>query len=285
MSERQAMFWRTSENRSVNCALCPRGCYILEGSAGFCGVRENKKGVLYSSSYGQVSSIAMDPIEKKPLFMFNPGKRVLSVGSFGCNFRCPFCQNYEISQRYSTRRLSAEVLEPEQITALAVRLPDNIGVAYTYNEPLVGYEFVYDCAERIHRAGLCNVLVTNGYINKGPFEALLPHIDAMNIDLKGLDIYRKIGGDARTVKETIALANGRCHLEITTLVIPGENQGEVESLAAWIASINPEIPLHLSRFFPRYQYSDKEPTQRETIQALFKTAKQYLKNVYTGNMA
>jgi len=257
-------------------------------------VRENLSGALIASGYGEVSSVALDPIEKKPLYLFRPGKRVLSIGGFGCNLRCLFCQNYEISMVYTQGREGRQkpgrerINTPEYIAALAVQtVPDgNIGVAYTYNEPLIGYEFLYDCAVLVRDAGLCNVVVTNGYINPEPLETLLPLIDAMNIDLKGFtgDFYKNVGGNLETVKESIVLSNKRCHVEVTTLIIPGENENDITELAKWLSSVDPEIPLHLSRFFPRYHYNDRTPTPRDTVLKLCETAKKYLKNVFAGNI-
>ena len=282
----EARYYTVIDDHSVSCALCPHNCIINNGKSGICGVRRNEDGKLYAASYGKVSSIALDPIEKKPLNMFHPGKMILSVGSFGCNLRCPFCQNSEISLRYAERWNRSENISPEQIATLAKKHAHygSIGVAYTYNEPLIGYEFVYDCARQIKKAGLSNVLVTNGYINSEPLENLLPHIDAMNIDLKGFTgtFYRKLNGSTAPVMETIALSHRRCHIEVTTLVIPGENDSEeeVSALAKWIASLDPDIPLHLSRFFPRYKYADREPTEKETIIGLRKAARRYLGNVF-----
>jgi len=286
----EAMFWSPAENGAVQCKLCPRNCIIPEGIAGLCGVRRNNHGRLCAESYGKVSAAALDPIEKKPLYLFHPGKRILSIGAFGCNLRCPFCQNSDISLEYQKARRAAQTLTPEDIAALAVRTvaEGNIGVAYTYNEPLVGYEFVRDCAGLVRDAGLQNVLVTNGCVNPGPLETLLPLVNAMNIDLKGFSqrFYRKLGGDLKAVKETIALAYRHCHVEVTTLVILGENDSEEEiaALAKWIASLGLEIPLHLTRFFPRYKYAGRAVTPRETIDRLSEVADIYLRNVFAGNM-
>ena len=285
---RIASYWNTDKNNAVRCGLCPHRCLVREGASGICGIRENREGVLLAASYGMISSIALDPIEKKPLYMFHPGKSVLSIGSFGCNLRCGFCQNYEISAEYGDILRSARLMSPDDVVALAVETAKggNIGVAYTYNEPLIGYEFLHDCAVLAHGAGLCNVLVTNGCINKEPLEDLLPLVDAMNIDLKGFrdDFYTKLGGSLETVKGTIAMSAGRCHVEVTTLVVPGENEGDVEELAKWLSSVSPDIPLHLTRFFPRYHYSGKAPTPRETIIKLCGVAEKYLRNVFSGNM-
>jgi len=283
------MFWKLAENGLANCELCHHNCKIPEGKSGFCNVRENIDGRLYAASYSLVSAIALDPIEKKPLYMFYPGKLILSIGGFGCNLRCPFCQNCEISINFNNYK-NTQAVSPEYIAELAKKsVPDgNIGVAYTYNEPFMGYEFIYDCAKLIRNAGLFNILVTNGCVNREPLELILPFIDAMNIDLKSFSnsFYKKIGGNLETVQDTIKSASKSCHVEITTLIIPGENdsEDEIAELAGWLASLDTSIPLHLSRFFPRYKYSHKEPTSRETVIRLSNIAKKYLKNVFTGNM-
>jgi len=306
MNSQQGMFWTAGEDNNVRCGLCPHRCLIAENEAGRCGVRENQGGKLIASSYGMVSSVALDPIEKKPLNMFFPGKSILSIGGIGCNLRCAFCQNHEIStlgvrqgvgltivndklQNLTHRTGRAEKrLSPDDIVRLAVQAePEgNIGVAYTYNEPLIGYEFLRDCAGLVREAGLKNVIVTNGYINKEPLAALLPLVDAMNIDLKGFTegFYNKLGGTLGPVMETIALSHKSCHVEVTTLVVPEENESDIEDLAGWLSSISRDIPLHLSRFFPRYRYSDAKPTPRETILKLCEIAKKHLKYVFAGNM-
>jgi len=213
---------------------------------------------------------------------------ILSVGSFGCNLRCPFCQNHEISMAGDGGIQTADV-SPEQLAdkAAELRPRGNIGAAYTYNEPLVGYEFVRDCAALVHERGMVNVLVTNGTVEEAPLRALLPLIDAANIDLKGFTPawYRRLGGDLETVKRTIALASECCHVEVTTLLVPGENDsvGEIQSLARWLAGIDRNIPLHLSRFFPRYKMTDRPPAPVETVYALAETAREQLTYVYTGN--
>jgi len=286
-SKHEAMFYHTDGGDAV-CGLCPHRCRVPENAAGFCKVRENIGGRLYAAGYGLVSSIALDPIEKKPLYMFHPGSNVLSVGGFGCNFNCPFCQNAKISRDFDMPR--AKYIPPEKLVEFAAKtVPEgNIGVAYTYNEPLVGYEYLLDCARLVHEAGLLNVVVTNGYISRGPLKAQLPFTDAMNIDVKGFSdgFYRKLGGRLEDVKGTVALAHSMCHVEITTLIIPGENDSEEEIalLAKWIASLDDKIPLHLSRFFPRRSYSDREPTSCGKIHSLHEIAKKYLKNVFALNM-
>ena len=229
----------------------------------------------------------LNPIEKKPLRHFHPGSRVLSVGSFGCNLHCPFCQN--ASTAAAGEETYTQDCTPKQLVQKALKLREkgNIGLAYTYNEPLVGYEYVRDCAELIHQAGLYNVLVTNGTIEEGPWLKLLPLLDAVNIDLKGFtqSWYRHLGGDLETVKRSIALAAPRCHVEITTLIVPGENDSEDEmrALSAWLSSVSPDIPLHVSRFFPRHHMQDRPPTPVSTVYRLVNIAREQLQYVYTGN--
>jgi pyruvate formate lyase activating enzyme len=258
-----------------------------EGQTGRCRARTNADGVISCSSYGRLTSLSLDPVEKKPLARFFPGKYVLSAGSYGCNLRCPFCQNAEISMADGTARTIA--MAPEALVERALKLVPrgNIGLAFTYNEPFVGYEYVRDCARLAHEAGLKNVLVTNGMICRAPLLALLPLIDAMNIDLKAfaLPFYDMVGGDLETVKETVALSAGQCHVEVTTLIIPGKNDAEAEmdAEAAWLCSLSPELPLHISRFFPHYRMLDVPPTPVETIRRLVRVAEKHLRYVYAGN--
>jgi pyruvate formate lyase activating enzyme len=273
------------------CGICPHECHIPEGAAGRCKVRKNIGGEIICEAYGKITALALDPIEKKPLRMFHPNTMILSVGSYGCNFHCPFCQNHEIAMPAGEVR--TQKITPRELAQMAVNaVPQgNIGVAYTYNEPLINYEFIRDCAEEIHAVGLKNILVTNGFISPTPLEKLLPLIDAMNIDLKSFtqDFYKKIGGELEAVKSTISLAKKHCHIEITTLVIPNENEllsneNDIEEIAKFIAALNPEIPLHISRFFPRNQLANLQPTPPESIHRLATTARKHLQNVFTGNL-
>ena len=292
----EAGYWSSIGDGGVRCELCPHRCCIAENDAGICGWRVNRGGALKASGYGRISSTALDPIEKKPLYMFHPGKHILSIGGYGCNLRCRFCQNHEIStvdrpafMEITRKHGAADAgISPDDIVRLAVRtVPEgNIGVAYTYNEPLINYEFLFDCARLVRGAGLYNVIVTNGYINKEPLLELLPFIDAMNIDLKGFTeaFYEKVGGTLEAVKETIEAAQDKCHVEVTTLVIPGENEDDVPELSKWLGKINAGVPLHLTRFFPRYRYSGRQPTPVETIYRLRETAKTHLENVFAGNV-
>ena len=273
---------------SATCELCFHHCKLEDGQIGLCRARGCRDGVVVPLNYGKLTSLALDPIEKKPLRRFHPGSMILSVGSFGCNLHCPFCQNHEISMAGEAEIQTVEVA-PEQLAGKAAELRPrgNIGVAYTYNDPLVGYEYVRDCAGLIREQGMANVLVTNGTIEEAPWRALLPLIDAANIDLKGFTPawYRRLDGDLETVKRSIALAAERCHVEVTTLLVSGENDSveEIRELAQWLASISPEIPLHLSRFFPRYQMADRPATPVEQVYRLAEAARGYLSYVYTGN--
>ena len=272
----------------TRCELCFHHCELDEGQAGLCRGRGCRDGRIVPLNYGKLTSLALDPIEKKPLRRFRPGSLVLSVGSFGCNLRCPFCQNHEISMAGDGKIQTVE-LSPEQLAAKAAEFvpQGNIGVAYTYNEPLIGYEYVRDCAALVRERGLVNVLVTNGTVEEVPWRELLPFIDAANIDLKGFTAswYGQLGGDLDTVKRSIALAAERCHVEVTTLLVPGENDSveEVIELARWLAGVDPNIPLHISRFFPRYRMVDRPPTPVERVYRLADEARAYLTYVYTGN--
>ncbi|MDE7112902.1 MAG: radical SAM protein, partial [Acetatifactor sp.] len=242
--------------------------------------------------YGLITSIALDPIEKKPLQDFHPGSMILSVGSYGCNLRCPFCQNHEISMA-DKGVLETEYISPRQLADTALTWKEqkragNIGVAYTYNEPLVGWEYVRDTARLVREYGMINVLVTNGTASQKVLEELLPWIDAMNIDLKGFreEYYRKLGGDLETVKAFITRAAESCHVELTTLIVPGENDSpeEMEAQAKWISGLNPAIPLHITRFFPRYRMKDREATDVDQLYCLARIAERYLERVYVGNV-
>ena len=270
------------------CELCFHRCALEEGQTGLCRARINRGGTILPLNYGKVTSLALDPIEKKPLRRFHSGSMILSVGSFGCNLRCPFCQNHEISMA-GEGELDTEELLPNDLAALAERLRPrgNIGVAYTYNEPLIGYEYVRDCAVAVRARGMVNVLVSNGTVEEAPWRELLPLIDAANIDLKGFTEgwYRRLGGDLETVKRNIVLAAERCHVEVTTLLVPGENDSEAEirALSRWLSGIDPDIPLHLSRFFPRYRMTDRPPTDVNAVYRLAEVARESLRWVYTGN--
>lgn len=273
---------------AARCAICPHRCLLEKGQTGFCGARSNRGGEIRCDNYGLITSLALDPIEKKPFRRFHPGSRILSAGSFGCNLRCPWCQNHEISSADSGR-LRTVFLTPEELVSQAVSLRSqgNIGLAYTYNEPLIGYEFVRDCSLLAEGEGLKNAVVTNGYINEAPLRDLLPHIHALNIDLKGFspEFYRKLRGDLETVKNSIAVASEYSHVEVTALIVPGENDSpeEMRALSSWLASINRRIPLHVTRFFPRHHMKDRLPTPVDAVRFLARIAREKLEYVYEGN--
>lgn len=272
------------EGQAVHCKLCHHGCVIKDGKIGLCGVRHNIGGILYAESYGRLSGLALDPIEKKPLRRFHPGRDILSVGSYGCNMSCAFCQNCSISQEVPPTKF----MSPEELLDIAKSERNNLGIAFTYNEPLMGMEYLLDTAPLFQDAGFKVVLVTNGMVTREPLEALLPYVDAMNIDVKGFtpEYYRTLGGDLETVKQTVKRCVTDCHIEVTTLIVPDKNDGDSEmtALSEWLASISPDIPLHITRFFPRYKLTDTLPTPIETLSGLAKIAKQSLRYVYMGNI-
>lgn len=272
------------------CRICPHRCSPAEGAVGRCRARVARDGEVVSLNYGLATSLALDPIEKKPLARFHPGSTVLSVGSFGCNLSCPFCQNASIAQA-GEHEVRWRRVEPGELVEQALRLADRgcIGIAYTYNEPLVGFEFVRNCARLAHEAGLLNVVVSNGMICDEPLEELVPLIDAANVDLKGFsqDFYDLVGGEYLTVRRTIErlAAAPSCHLEVTTLVIPGLNDdvGQIAEAARWLASLDPGIAYHLTRFFPQHRMADRPPTPIATLREAADAARRYLRDVRLGN--
>ncbi len=272
------------------CGTCPRRCRIKEGAFGFCRARRAEGGRVIAANYGHVTSVALDPIEKKPIAFFHPGSYVLSIGSYGCNLRCPFCQNDGISQ-HGGDEVAYQTATPVELADLAARLRDergNIGLAYTYNEPLVGWEFVRDCAREIRARGMLNVLVSNGCATEEVVTELAPLIDAANIDLKGpsQEYYDWVGGDFASVCRTITtLHDAGCHVEVTTLVVPGRNDADadMDAIAAFVASVSPDIPLHVTRFFPRWRMVDASPTPISTIHRLADIARCRLRRVLVGN--
>lgn len=281
----KAKFW---DKEKGQCLLCPHACYIQPGRTGVCSGRTNIDGQLVISNYGEITSIGLDPIEKKPLYHFHPGRQILSVGTFGCNFSCDFCQNYRIAQQ----RPPSRYMSPEDLVVASIeaKIQDNIGLAFTYNEPTIWYEYVYDTAKLLKERAPEQkiVLISNGFINSEPLEELLPYVDAMNIDLKAWDdnYYRKIcGGRLEPVLRTIERASRSCHVELTTLLVTGENDSpeQVEGIASFLAGIDPGLVLHLSRYFPNYQ-RNSTATDVETMYQLEEVARKHLQNVYLGNI-
>ena len=275
---------------AATCATCPRHCRLADGVFGFCRARKADGGRVVAANYGRITSLALDPIEKKPIAFFHPGENVLSVGSFGCNLRCPFCQNDSISQ-HGEDGVQFQVATPGELAELALRTKrgrGNLGLAYTYNEPLVGWEFVRDCAREVRARGMLNVLVSNGCAEASVVEELAPLVDAANIDLKGpsQEYYDWVGGDFAAVCRTIkTLHAAGCHVEVTTLVVPGRNDRDedIDAIAAFIASVSPEIPLHVTRFFPRFLLSGSAPTPVAAVRRLAAVARRRLSRVLVGN--
>ena len=277
------------------CDICFRHCRLDEGAIGFCRARHCSGGVVEPVAYGALTSLALDPIEKKPLHHFHPGSRIVSVGGFGCNLACPFCQNVEISLADGRPDIPpVRVLTPGELVQLCLDYRDegNIGLAFTYNEPLIHFEYIRDTAKLLHEQELACVLVTNGSATTETLEQVLPWIDAMNIDLKSFDenYYKKtLNGDLDTTRKFIETAAAACHVEVTTLIIPGENDSdeEMDAIASYLAGVgkknNRDIPLHISRFFPRSQYADRSPTPVKTVYHLADRARKHLRFVHEGN--
>lgn len=275
------------------CDTCMHHCNLKEGQWGRCRARKCENSKIVCKNYGIVSSLALDPIEKKPLYMFYPKSYILSVGSYGCNLACPFCQNHSISMDGGSILESPDAMEsylsPKELADIAKQYEKrgNIGVAFTYNEPLIGWEYVLDSAKLIKKQGMKIVIVTNGSASLKILEKLIPYTDAMNVDLKGFndDYYKMVGGDFNTVRQFIEFASKDCHVEITTLIIPDENDSikDMEKEAEWIAAIDNNIPLHVTRFFPRYKMHDRDATDIKKIHELADTAKKNLNHVFIGN--
>lgn len=286
---KQAMYYNQLKDSKVHCVLCPHYCLINEGDAGKCNVRKNMDGQLFTMNYGEITSISLDPIEKKPLHFYKPGTSILSVGSFGCNLKCSFCQNYSIAQieEFRGRRDS---VSSKELVDIIIKRKDSIGIAFTYNEPSIWYEYIYEVSKLLKESDPSKdvVLITNGFINEDPLRKLLPYIDAMNIDLKGFNnrFYHEIcGGSLEPVLKTIEIAGKSTYVEVTTLLVTGENDnlGEVEDIARFIASIDKNIPLHLSRYFPTYKM-DNPPTDLKFMYKAKAVAEKYLKKIILGNV-
>ena len=274
----------SKEDQFIQCELCPNRCKILEGKTGICRIRLNKGNSLALPYYGRLSAVAVDPIEKKPLYHFYPGSKILSIGFVGCSLQCPFCQNYSISQ--STDR-GEQYIGPEELVEIA-QDRGSFGIAYTYSEPAIHIEYALEAADLARRKGLKNVLVSNGYLNPGPADDLLEFIDAANIDLKCFndEFYQKeIKGQLEPVLEFIRKASKKTRLEVTTLIIPGKNDSnrEMEEISSFLADLNPDIPLHLSCYYPAYKYTIAR-TQYDMVEHLAGIARKNLRFVYLGNV-
>jgi len=290
----QARYYKAHESTIV-CTLCPHGCCIEPGEAGTCGVRTNRDGALTLPYFGRASALNLDPIEKKPLYHFIPGSTVVSIGFLGCNFHCPFCQNYSISQGTAH---PTEYVSPQRLVSIAVEARHSadrggqspvVGIAYTYNEPSIHLEYIMEAATLARAEGLLNVLVTNGHLNPEPARELLTAMDAANVDLKSLsaEFYRdEIGGSLKAVQRFITIAAELTHLEVTTLLIPGTNDSdaEVREIAAFVAQLRDSIPLHLSAYHPAYRYN-RPPTDHGALLRSVEVAREKLAYVYAGNVA
>jgi len=282
----EAAYYETLEDGRAQCRLCPQNCKIAEGKTGICRTRVCNNGRLELINYGEYTSFALDPIEKKPLYHFHPGGGILSIGGSGCNLRCVFCQNSGISQCDAPTRH----IEPDELAAETLKRADvSIGLAFTYNEPFIWFEFIRDAAQPIRRSGGKVVLVTNGFVNPEPLAELLPLIDAMNIDLKAFDdgFYKKYcGGRIEPVKETIRTAAAAgVHVEVTLLLIPTLNDldEKIDAQAEWLASVSPDMPFHISRYFPCYKM-DLPPTPVSSLTRAREIASKHLNYVYLGNV-
>ena len=286
----EAQWYHITEDQTVQCTLCPHNCIIKEGKAGICRVRKNDSGKLQTDVYGFVSAINLDPIEKKPLYHFYPGSTILSIGSYGCNLRCAFCQNSTISQTAPDEDLRRQYFTPDQLISIALSKPGNIGIAFTYNEPVVWFEYMMDIARKAKDNGLQTVMVTNGYINPEPLCELIGVMDAFSVDLKAFtdDFYTRVtSSKLEPVKSALRqIRNAGKHLEIVNLLVPGLNDDEetFKRMAEWIAAeLGKETVFHISRYFPHHRL-DTEATSYELIQKMQAIARKELTWVYTGNL-
>ena len=288
---KEALNWEPVEGKKVRCELCPHRCVIAPGRSGVCGVRWNVDGKLYTEIYGKVTAMAVDPIEKKPLYHFYPGRGILSVSSYGCNFRCLHCQNWELSQEYRGL-LRVTRLNPEELLERALSSRGSVGVAFTYNEPLIWFEYLRDLFPLLKEKGLQTVLVTNGYINPEPLEELLPHLSAANVDVKGFseEFYRRVvGGRLGPVLDTVRMMSSQgVHVELTYLVIPtlNDDDRQVKGFIEWVLNeVGEKTVVHFTRFHPDYRLNHLPPTPMKTLQRIYSTAREMgLKHVYLGNV-
>ncbi|MGE5279654.1 MAG: AmmeMemoRadiSam system radical SAM enzyme [Deltaproteobacteria bacterium] len=288
----EALFYEHLQGKRVRCALCPRRCVINPGQRGFCGVRENRDGTLVTLVYGKPCSVHVDPIEKKPLFHVRPGTTAFSIATVGCNLRCLFCQNWQISQA-APEDVAGRTYDmtPEEVVAAAKKSGAS-AIAYTYTEPAIYYEYMFDIAVRARQAGLLNVMHSAGYINEEPLRQLCPYLDAANIDLKGFNerFYNEFsfGGLADVLRTLTILKEQGVWVEVTNLIIPGLNDdpAQIRRMCAWIRdNLGPGTPLHFSRFWPYYKLSHLSPTPVKTLEEARRIAmEEGLKYVYIGNI-
>lgn len=286
----EALHYTRLDEKKVRCGLCPHNCVLTDGQTGICKVRTNNDGILQSDNYGQVCSLHLDPIEKKPLYHFYPGHRILSIGSVGCNLHCRFCQNWEISQSCLADYPYLNEYSPEKIIGIALGEEENIGLAYTYNEPTVWFEYMKEIAALTQSTHLKNVMVTNGFINPVPLKELLPLVHAFSVDLKAFTdtFYRKLTSSAlQPVLDTLeAIRKAGRHLEVTNLLIPGENDDENDfrAMLQWIRDkLGRETVIHISRYFPTYRLTNP-PTPTDLLDRYYDIAREYLSYVYLGNI-
>jgi len=286
----EALHYSRQNNNSVKCELCPHECHINIGSTGICGVRRNDQGTLIAETYGIIASSSLDPIEKKPLYHYHPGKMIYSIGSYGCNLKCIFCQNHEISQVIPANIDRYRIIEPVEVVQRASIHPNNIGIAFTYNEPIISFEYILEIAKLSHKKGLKNIMVSNGFINQIPLIQLLDFIDAFNIDLKSFsnDFYKKqTKSSLYPVLESLKIIKKyKKHLEITFLVIPELNDDKKTAVEMfkWIATeLGEDTVLHLSRYYPSYNLN-KPATPNDTLFDFYELASKVLHYVYLGNI-
>ncbi len=286
---KEGSFYITESNGKLKCLLCPKECFISENKTGVCGTRENINGVLYALTYSKPVAIHLDPIEKKPLYHFHPGEVILSIGTLGCNLDCKFCQNHGISQDFDESSFEGlKEVSPDGIIDLCKKNGYRF-VAFTYNEPTIFFEYMFDVAVMCKANGIKTVMVSNGQINKEPLLKLIEYMDAFNIDLKSFnsDFYRRVcGGEIETTKQTIeTIVKHNKHLEVTMLLIKGanDNEEEFEAMCKYLSGLDKNIVLHLSRAFPDYKM-EFEITPIKLINRFYDIAKSHLKNVYKGNI-
>ncbi len=288
---KQAQLYNLLENKQVDCFLCAHRCRIAEGKFGFCSQRQNIQGVLYAHNYGRLVAVNVDPVEKKPLYHFFPGSLTFSIAAAGCNFRCGFCQNWEISQLGSVNQQAGEAFRADKVVKLA-KQNNCVSIAYTYTEPAINFEFALEAAKQAREAGLRNIFVTNGYMSPQAISLLSPYLDAANVDLKFFkeSSYKKIcSAHLSPVLDSIRLLkDAGVWIEITTLVIPGENDtpDELSGIAKFIAGVNKDIPWHISRFHAQYKFKDYPDTPEASLRIAYDLGKEAgLQHVYAGNVS